>query len=865
MNLSLLNKLKELFGFEDFRPGQDEIISAILRGKHVLAVLPTGGGKSICYQLPAIVGESFSIVISPLIALMKDQVDNINKSGKVAAFINSSMEPDETEKVLREISFGIIKLLYLAPEKLESIRFAEQVKNLNPNHLFVDEAHCISEWGHNFRPSYTKIKDFADYCGIKKIAAFTATATPEVVQDIINQLGLKNPLIFVRGFERENLHLNVLFSKNKKKKLLELLSATQGSAIIYTASRKNAEEVSEFLTTSGYSCTYYHAGLPNPERRRIQEQFINGELQCIAATNAFGMGIDKSDIRLVIHFNAPGSIENYYQEIGRAGRDGTDSSAYLLFEEKDLRIHQFFISNAHPEKNTILKVYKAICDFNQVAVGSNSMKELIIEPEYISRYANMNISKGLLHASLKYLQSSGYLKVVSGFDKKEKIRFLLNQNQLKQFLKQTSNDEFKNILLIMLREFGNILFSEELKISLSKLSSTAGVDESELKNLLQSLDYSGIISYQPAIMKDTILLTQPRADDKSIKLNYKKINESYINAQKKLDKISEFVYSKDCRFKFILNYFGENLEDYSCGNCDNCKIGKSISDSTMEYVSEIIIETVEEAGQQIPENAVVNILRGKAAKESFRKFKYFGACKNFDANEIRIAVHKLVTQQKIRRSPGRITFLQPVEDEKILSRHIEKSISYNAEFEQDLLLFNSLKELRKKASEKFLQSGYVICPDPVLRDIVKLKPKTKSELLSVNGFTERMFNKIGMEILENVNQLSGKNYSQKVNGNIPKNLMQTQSMILKKYSLKEMANLLRLSEAVVSMQLETIVEYDPGIDIAYLIDKKILAEVKQAVSDGKSNLKEIKENMKTRTDYPIIRIALAKIKFNSGS
>ncbi len=333
-----------------FRNGQQEIIDTILDGKNVLAVLPTGAGKSLCYQIPSLISDNFSIVISPLIALMKDQVDSLNKLEEIAAFINSTMDFNESEQVLQKIAFGKIKLLYIAPEKLESIKFAERIKSLNPSYLFVDEAHCISEWGHNFRPSYTKIKDFINYTSLKKIAAFTATATPEVVKDIVKQLQLKDPQIFVRGFERDNLHLNVLFPKNKKQKCLELLRQTEGAAIIYTATRKNAEEVTEFLNLNKYKCHYYHAGLQPPIRRKIQEEFSNGKINIIAATNAFGMGIDKKDIRLVIHYDTTGSVENFYQEIGRAGRDGKPSYTYLLYDDKDISIHNFFIRNSHPDK-----------------------------------------------------------------------------------------------------------------------------------------------------------------------------------------------------------------------------------------------------------------------------------------------------------------------------------------------------------------------------------------------------------------------------------------------------------------------------------------------------------------------------------
>lgn len=422
--------LSEFFGYDNFRSGQLEIIEAVIKYNNVLAVLPTGAGKSICYQIPALLSENFSIVISPLIALMKDQVDRLNSRKEVAAFINSTMSYSEAEEVLNKISLGSIKLLYLAPEKIESLKFAERIKELKPKNLFVDEVHCISEWGHNFRPSYLRIKEFIDHIGIKKISAFTATATPEVREDIVTQLDFKDAKIFVRGFERENLNLRTLHLKKKKEKCFELLKEIPGPAIIYTTSRKKTEEVAEFLNLKGIRCNYYHAGLTAPERRRVQEEFIQSRTEIIAATNAFGMGIDKSDIRLIIHFNTPGSIESYYQEIGRAGRDGKESFCYLLHDESDMAIQNFFISNSHPNKELIQKVYKAICDYNRIAVGSITDKELIVDRDYISKYSGLEISSGLLHSALKYLENSGYLRKVSEFDKKDSIQLLFVKEEI---------------------------------------------------------------------------------------------------------------------------------------------------------------------------------------------------------------------------------------------------------------------------------------------------------------------------------------------------------------------------------------------------------------------------------------------------
>ena len=855
--------LKRYFGFDSFLRGQKEIIESILKGKQVIAILPTGAGKSLCYQLPALISENFSIVISPLIALMKDQVDNLNKKNEVAAFINSTMSLSETEEVFQKISFGKIKLLYLAPERLDSKKFAERINELSPNFLFVDEAHCISEWGHNFRPSYTKIREFIEYCSIKKVSAFTATATPEVVRDIQEQLNFKEPEIFVKGFERENLHLNVLLNVKKNSKVLELLSGTGGPAIIYTSSRKKAEEVSEFLSLKGINCGYYHAGLNAIERRKVQEEFINDNIRVICATNAFGMGIDKKDIRLIIHYNMPGSIENYYQEIGRAGRDNQESFAYMLYDERDLGIQNYFISNSHPTKDLIQKIYSAINDFNQVALESKPDNELIVDIEYISKYTNAVISRGLLHSSLKYLENAGYLKQVSEFEKKDTIQFLMSKDRLEQFVRRTSSEELKNILLLLLRDFGSQLFREHKQISVYKIVNQLEISEEALSESLTTLDNLGIISYHPSIEKETILLTVPRLEKERLQLNYKKINEAYLNSKQKLDKMIDYVFTNECRFKYILNYFGEKANNYKCRKCDNCSTSKQISDAAVDYISEMILKTLAESENQLPESSVIKIIRGEKEKESYAKFESFSAASNYGNNEIKIVIQNLISKKLITRSQGSNRFLELTKEGLDQTEEIIPLIPKTNNYEKDLGLFHALREVRKKASQKFLQTQYLICPDEVLRKIAKEKPKTKSALAGIEGFNNRMMNKVGEDFLEAINSYSLREEPSNNKKEIPGNIRETYNLLQKKYSLKEIAQLRKLSEPVVSMQIETILEYDSNCDIKYLYNKNDYEMINKEIEKGFSSLKELKEQLPSKITFAQIRIAVAKNKATS--
>ena len=558
-----LAALHEHFGFEDFREGQREVIASILEGRDTVVVMPTGGGKSVCYQLPAMMLEGATVVVSPLIALMKDQVDALAARDLPATFINSSIDFDEQTARIRGVGQGRYKLVYVAPERFRSERFIEALQQARISLFAIDEAHCISQWGHDFRPDYLRLRASIERIGRPQVVALTATATPHVRADIIEQLHLREPRAFVSGFDRPNLTIKVIQTQKEREKIAyvkQLASAyAQGSGIIYTSTRKAVEQVFARLRSAGLSVVAYHAGMTEIERSNAQDEFMSGRAQMIVATNAFGMGIDKPDIRFVAHYQLPGSIEAYYQEIGRAGRDGLPSVCALLFNYADKRTQDYFIEGSYPPPDVIARVYEAL-------VGTGMSRIELSTKEIAARAGIRN--EMAVQSALIILEKAGHIERGTANENRASVRLLVSPQVAREAVATKRSARDKQALFGLLGGY-EVNERTEKELDTAEFAAAVGLDLASARRALSSLTSAGLISYTPARRTRGVHLLDERPAQQ-LRIRPQELARRAALEQRKLREMISFCYADRCYRAFILDYFGDRSHSANCGTCGNC-------------------------------------------------------------------------------------------------------------------------------------------------------------------------------------------------------------------------------------------------------------------------------------------------------
>lgn len=595
-----LNVLQQYWGYNSFKNSQEQIINAVLEKKDTLVLLPTGGGKSLCYQIPALLTEGVCLVISPLLSLMKDQVDHLQAKGVKASMIQSKATTDEIVALFDNIKYGGIKFLYLSPERLQSDLIIQKISELSVDILAVDEAHCISEWGHDFRPSYRRIHEIRKVTPKATMIALTATATSKVIDDVIKNLGLETPQVFKKSFYRKNLAYQIFSIENKVGRLEQIFTKNRNPAIVYVSSRRKAEEISASINRKGFSSTFYHGGLSPKDKSEAFDLWMKEEFQVMVATNAFGMGIDKSNVKIVVHIDLPNSIENYVQEAGRAGRNGEKSFSVVLQNENDIASYKKNTIDRIPTLKEVKEIHKKLYLFFQIATGERIEKGFQFNfQEFCNQY---KLAPKKVTSVLLILKKNEVIHLNEQFHKKSTIQFTITPSHLSSYKKRT---KFTSLLIdLLLRSYGGI-FQKETAINEFQLAKKLNTTSLSIKEELKKLHDDNVVKYKEANWDQELFFLLPREDDHTINRIGKSI-QNYLQQQlEKAKNLLQFIKNNDvCRSVQILHYFNESsVQD--CGICDVC-LSKKRKNTT--NISKDLIALIKEH-QEISQQQIITTLK----------------------------------------------------------------------------------------------------------------------------------------------------------------------------------------------------------------------------------------------------------------
>ncbi|MFZ5482030.1 MAG: RecQ family ATP-dependent DNA helicase [Myxococcota bacterium] len=756
--------LRDRLGYPGFRPGQAEIVEHVVGAGDALVVMPTGAGKSLCYQLPAVAMGGVTLVVSPLIALMKDQVDGLTRRGVRATLINSTLSPPERHGRVREVQQGEWEIVFVAPERFTP-RFVEEMRGADVRLFAIDEAHCLSQWGHDFRPDYLRLGKVREALGSPRTLALTATATPEVQDDILRTLGLPEARRFIRGFDRENLGMECIAvggPREKDQLLPELVRP--GPALVYCATRKNVERAAAALAAAGVTCAAYHGGLELPDRARVQDDFMGGRLRVVVATNAFGMGVDKEDVRTIVHYDLPGTVEAYYQEIGRAGRDGKKSRVVLLFREEDRRTQEFFIDMAHPPAAWVHAVWEGLKKrgTNPVFVSMEDLAEEIHDDAAGDRAAS---------SCIYLLQREGRVRRIAPAERAGVVRFTGTCAETHGLRRKVYD---------ALRAQGEVTglwpdrLAEELDLTRDQVTAA-----------LRGLEDRGVLVYTAPERTGGVELIDP---DLPLRIDEARIRARRARELAKLQKMVDYGHA-GCRRRYVLEYFGDKPPWDRCGDCDACREGKSLGTGPRALLADEtvvvrkVLSCVARMGKPFSPGMIAKVVTGSrdgaVLAFKFDRLSTFGLLSTFTQREVEQVIAELVRAGALSREfvsrevagrdrsygevwltdLGKAVMAGRADDFRMCfplgERVVRTRPAAGASRVASADLLAHLRDVRTRLAKAHDKPAYVICPNRTLEDMAAKRPMTRQAMLDVHGMGPERFRLYGGELLDAVRSWTG--------------------------------------------------------------------------------------------------------------
>ncbi len=856
--------LKQYFGYDGFRNGQEEIINTILACRDVLAVMPTGGGKSLCYQLPAIVMHGTVLVVSPLISLMKDQVDYLNSCGVNATSIDSTIGFEELRVRFQHAANSKYQLIYVAPERLGSKIFLNLLKTIHIPFIAIDEAHCISEWGHDFRPSYLNINNIFNHIERCPIIALTATATPEVQRDIAEILKLHQPKIVVKGFDRKNLSYFTEYCTEKALRIADICSRTKsGSTIVYAGSRKKVELMSKELNECGIKSEPYHAGMKTLLRSAIQDRFINGRTPVIVATNAFGMGIDKYDVRNVIHIDFPLTIESYYQEAGRAGRDGKPSDCYILYNELDESLPEYYIQATYPSENIIRRVYDAIDA--HIRKTEFSPERLLSIPEPVNLANEINLDYLTVESVYKLFIRNGIIssgKVMSS----ARIRITTSRERIMEYYNNL-NPEKQQSLEAILRSSSSDIFDRFVNINIRDILQKHGISRQQYDDIVKSLQMLNLASYFSDQEAGSYSLSKFFGSFDDLPLDMSALRTRYAFALAKFDKVIEYTHTKDCKRNFILNYFEDEEFDDKCKKCVSCKeikIKNYLLTSYHKFLEKVILGELSNFESGVDSNKLMqNIM---AFVSSTPDATYDNAANNRIDIYYNKAIQNLLQRRIIKYKDrfNKTISITPEGEEFI--KQIPEQINLMARREKEKteseIIFSKLVTLRREIAE---HAGVVprgIISDVALRKIAEVMPSTEYDLKNVSGVSQLFVQKFAKLFLQELAKIKLNPKEQKVS----KVAQDTLRMLEQGSDFETIKTRLFAGNlAMMANYIVEIIEAGQKLPRKQLVPDAVYTKVKAAIKKFPDlGARDIQPKLTIEIDSPTLKIACAFAKAELG-